>query len=58
MVTWLATRNDSSFNRLSFGENGPLTDLNYLIPGSPLFLMEAVAINDRGEIASRGDGLT
>jgi probable HAF family extracellular repeat protein len=36
-------------------ENGTITDLNTLIPvGSPLFLMEAVAINDRGQIAGWG----
>lgn len=36
-------------------QNGVLTDLNTLIPvGSPLFLMEAVAINDRGQIAGWG----
>jgi probable HAF family extracellular repeat protein len=36
-------------------ENGTITDLNTVIPaGSPLFLMEAVSINDRGEIAGWG----
>lgn len=36
-------------------ENGTITDLNTVIPaGSPLFLMEATAINDRGEIAGFG----
>jgi probable HAF family extracellular repeat protein len=36
-------------------ENGTITDLNTVIPaGSPLFLMEALAINDRGEIAGFG----
>lgn len=36
-------------------ENGSIIDLNTVIPpGSPLFLMEAVAINDRGEIAGWG----
>jgi probable HAF family extracellular repeat protein len=36
-------------------ENGTMTDLNTLIPScSPLFLMEAAAINDRGEIAGWG----
>ena len=36
-------------------ENGIITDLNTVIPAdSPLFLMEAVAINDRGEIAGWG----
>ena len=40
---------------LFFWQNGVLTDLNALIPdGSPLFLMEAVAINDRGQIAGWG----
>lgn len=36
-------------------ENGTISDLNTLIPaGSPLFLMEATAINDRGQIAGFG----
>jgi probable HAF family extracellular repeat protein len=36
-------------------ENGTITDLNTVIPaGSPLFLMEALAINDGGEIAGFG----
>lgn len=36
-------------------EGGSIIDLNTVIPpGSPLFLMEAVAINDRGEIAGWG----
>jgi probable HAF family extracellular repeat protein len=36
-------------------ENGTIVDLNTLIPAaSPLFLMEAVSINDRGEIAGWG----
>jgi probable HAF family extracellular repeat protein len=36
-------------------ENGSILDLNTVIPpGSPLFLMEAVAINDGGEIAGWG----
>ena len=36
-------------------ENGTITDLNTVIPaGSSLFLMEATAINDRGEIAGFG----
>jgi probable HAF family extracellular repeat protein len=36
-------------------ENGTITDLNTVIrPGSPLFLMEATAINDRGEISGFG----
>jgi probable HAF family extracellular repeat protein len=36
-------------------ENGTITDLNTVIPaGSPLFLMEATSINDRGEIAGFG----
>jgi probable HAF family extracellular repeat protein len=36
-------------------QNGVMTDLNTLIPpGSPLFLMEALSINDRGEIAGFG----
>jgi hypothetical protein len=33
-------------------ENGAMTDLNALtLPGSPLFLISGVAINNRGEIA-------
>jgi probable HAF family extracellular repeat protein len=36
-------------------QNGVLTDLNTLIPpGSPLFLVEALGINDRGQIAGYG----
>lgn len=36
-------------------QNGVLTDLNTLIrPGSPLFLLEALSINDRGQIAGFG----
>ena len=36
-------------------QDGVLTDLNTLIPpGSPLFLMEALNINDRGEVAGFG----
>jgi probable HAF family extracellular repeat protein len=36
-------------------QNGVMTDLNTLIPAdSPLFLMEASAINDRGQIAGWG----
>jgi probable HAF family extracellular repeat protein len=36
-------------------EKGTMTDLNTLIPAdSPLFLMEAAAINDRGQIAGWG----
>jgi probable HAF family extracellular repeat protein len=36
-------------------QNGTMIDLNTVIPaGSPLFLMEAVSINDRGEIAGFG----
>ena len=36
-------------------ENGSIINLNTVIPpGSPLFLMEAMAINDRGEIAGWG----
>jgi probable HAF family extracellular repeat protein len=36
-------------------EKGTMTDLNTLIPAdSPLFLLEAAAINDRGEIAGWG----
>lgn len=36
-------------------EDGTITDLNTVVPAdSPLFLMEATAINDRGEIAGFG----
>lgn len=36
-------------------QNGVMTDLNTLIPpSSPLFLMEALSINDHGEIAGFG----
>ncbi len=36
----------------SLWQNGVLTDLNTLIPaGSPLFLLEALGINDGGQIA-------
>jgi hypothetical protein len=36
-------------------ENGRMTNLNTIIPaGSPLFLMEALSINDRGQIAGFG----
>jgi probable HAF family extracellular repeat protein len=36
-------------------QNGVMTDLNTLIsPGSPLYLLEAFGINDRGEIAGFG----
>lgn len=48
--------NGDDFSSVAFlWQNGVLTDLNTLIPaGSPLFLMEAVAINDRGQIAGWG----
>ncbi len=36
-------------------QNGVMTDLNTLIPpNSPLFLLEALSINDRGQIAGFG----
>jgi probable HAF family extracellular repeat protein len=38
-----------------FWQNGVMTDLNTLIPpNSPLFLLEALSINDRGQIAGFG----
>jgi probable HAF family extracellular repeat protein len=45
-----------TFNGRAFiWQNGGMTDLNTLIPaGSPLFLLEAFGINDRGQIAGFG----
>jgi probable HAF family extracellular repeat protein len=49
-----ANGNDSSSVAFLW-QNGVMTDLNTLIPaGSPLFLMEAEGINDRGQIAGFG----
>ncbi len=46
---------DDSSSVAFLWQNGVLTDLNALIPaGSSLFLMEAVAINDHGQIAGWG----
>jgi len=43
---------DASFNERAFiWQNGVMTDLNTLIPpDSPLYLLEADSINDRGQI--------
>ena len=39
----------------SLWQDGVLTDLNTLIPSnSPMFLIEALGINDRGQIAGYG----
>ncbi len=66
VVSWAETINskgqavgtsfDASGNPHPFlWENGVMTDLNTLIPAdSPLFLLEAIGNNDRGEIVSFG----
>jgi probable HAF family extracellular repeat protein len=42
-------------SRAFIWQNGVMTDLNTLIPaGSPLYLLEAFGINDRGQIAGFG----
>ena len=42
-------------SRAFIWQNGVITDLNTLIPvGSPLYLLEAFGINDRGQIAGFG----
>jgi probable HAF family extracellular repeat protein len=47
---------DNGFDRAFLWENGSIVDLNSLIPpGSPIRLVDAKDINDRGEIA--GDGV-
>jgi probable HAF family extracellular repeat protein len=44
-----------SVNAFLWEESGPAVDLNALVPtGSPLHLVEAISINDRGEIAGNG----
>lgn len=46
---------DDSSSVAFLWQDGVLTDLNMLIPAdAPMFLMEAVAINDRGQIAGWG----
>ena len=46
---------DDSSSVAVLWENGGMTNLNTVIPaGSPLFLMEALSINDRGQIAGFG----
>jgi probable HAF family extracellular repeat protein len=46
---------DSTHSRAFLWEHGAMVDLDTLIPkGSPLRLVEAVSINDRGEIAGNG----
>jgi probable HAF family extracellular repeat protein len=49
----VGTSFDASQNPRAFiWQNGAMTDLNTLIPaGSPLFLLEALGINNRGQIA-------
>lgn len=45
---------DESANVAWLWQNGTMTDLNSLTPaGSPWFLMEAIGINDRGQIAGK-----
>jgi probable HAF family extracellular repeat protein len=53
----VGTSFDASGGRRAFiWQNGVMTDLNTLIPaGSPLFLLEAFGINDRGQIAGFGN---
>jgi probable HAF family extracellular repeat protein len=49
------TNRDDSPSVAVLWENGTMTDLNSLIPAkSPLFLMEALSINARGQIAGFG----
>jgi probable HAF family extracellular repeat protein len=46
---------DGTHSRAFLWENGTMIDLNTLVPeGAPLKLVEAAAINDRGEIAGNG----
>jgi probable HAF family extracellular repeat protein len=46
---------DGTHSRAFLWENGTMVDLDTLVPpGSPLQLVEAVTVNDRGEIAGNG----